>query len=247
MEKLIITHRDNCPDHERWKARFPALQRVIHRADAVLAANDCEVKLEAGGAWQVSSDVRVVHTPGHTAGSLCVLVATAGDTVLFTGDHLAYSATRKVRAVCTRWSAGVALATLHSSPCSHRPDSSVGVGRVQAVQPRQRGRASGVPPPPGRRRRLPLHVDPARPRTHGTHLSGCFPSTLSSRSCVLHMAPPGRRGLGRWRKKTRRCGPRRPLLSVKTLPTACSLSATTSDHSQLFEFSWFDVLCGCEK
>jgi len=191
VEKLIITHRDNCPDHERWKARFPALQRVIHRADAVLAANDCEVKLEAGGAWQVSSDVRVVHTPGHTAGSLCVLVATAGDTVLFTGDHLAYSATRKVRAVCTRWSAGVALATLHSSPCSHCPDSSVGVGRVQAVQPRQRGRASGVPPPPGRRRRLPLHVDPARPRAHGKHIPRSCPLLFVTLSvftimCVAH-------------------------------------------------------------
>jgi len=132
-----------------------------------------------------------VHTPGHTAGSLCVLVATAGDTVLFTGDHLAYSATRKVRAVCTRWSAGVALATLHSPPCSHCPDSSVGVGRVQAVQPRQRGRASGVPPPPGRRRRLPLHVDPARPRAHGKHIPRSCPLLFVTLSvftimCVAH-------------------------------------------------------------
>ena len=53
VEKLIITHRDNCPDHERWKARFPALQRVIHRADAVLAANDCEVRQADAPSWSI--------------------------------------------------------------------------------------------------------------------------------------------------------------------------------------------------
>jgi hypothetical protein len=31
VAKMIITHRDNMHDHEKWKARFPKLQRVIHR------------------------------------------------------------------------------------------------------------------------------------------------------------------------------------------------------------------------
>ena len=43
----------------------------------------------------MATDVRIIHTPGHTAGSLCVMVDTAQDTALFSGDHLAYSASKK--------------------------------------------------------------------------------------------------------------------------------------------------------
>jgi glyoxylase-like metal-dependent hydrolase (beta-lactamase superfamily II) len=36
-----------------------------------------------------------LYPQGHTAGSLCVMVETDVDTVMFTGDTLAYSASRK--------------------------------------------------------------------------------------------------------------------------------------------------------
>jgi hypothetical protein len=31
IEKIIITHSDNIEGHEKWKARFPDVQRIIHR------------------------------------------------------------------------------------------------------------------------------------------------------------------------------------------------------------------------
>ena len=94
IDKLIITHRDNFPGHEKWKERFPSLQRIIHRADAMGTASECEVKLDSGSSWQPSNDVRILHTPGHTAGSICIQVSTPKDTVLFTGDHLAYTTSK---------------------------------------------------------------------------------------------------------------------------------------------------------
>ena len=75
----------------RWHERFPTAQRVIHRTDAIGTAGKCEILLEGEGSWNPGNDFEIIHTPGHTAGSLCVMVKTAGDTVLFTGDHLAYS------------------------------------------------------------------------------------------------------------------------------------------------------------
>jgi glyoxylase-like metal-dependent hydrolase (beta-lactamase superfamily II) len=58
-------------------------------------ASKCEVLLDGGGTWAPYDDVVIIHTPGHTPGSLCVMVDTEIDTVLFSGDHLAYSASRK--------------------------------------------------------------------------------------------------------------------------------------------------------
>lgn len=95
VQKIIVTHSDNIADHQKWKDRFPNLQRIIHRADAKETAGEFELKLEGGGIWNPSSDVQIIHTPGHTAGSLSILVRTKKDVVVFTGDHLAYSASRK--------------------------------------------------------------------------------------------------------------------------------------------------------
>lgn len=59
------------------------------------SAAKCEVLLDGGGTWEPYNDVLIIHTPGHTPGSLCVLVKTGRDTVLFSGDHIAYSASRR--------------------------------------------------------------------------------------------------------------------------------------------------------
>lgn len=68
-----------------------------HRTDAMGSAAKCEVLLDGGGTWSPYDDVLIIHTPGHTPGSLCVMVDTGvdTDTVLFSGDHIAYSASRK--------------------------------------------------------------------------------------------------------------------------------------------------------
>ena len=31
LAMIILTHKDDIADHDKWKSRFPAAQRVIHR------------------------------------------------------------------------------------------------------------------------------------------------------------------------------------------------------------------------
>ena len=53
---------------------------------------NCAYDLYVGlGEWEPAPGFKIVHTPGHTPGSLCILIQTTQDTVLFTGDSLAYS------------------------------------------------------------------------------------------------------------------------------------------------------------
>jgi len=92
---LILTHRDDVADHNKWKDRFPNLERIIHRSDVYPITEDCEIKLQGSGQWHPDPSITIIHTPGHTAGSLCIEVATMKDTVLFTGDHIAYSVKTK--------------------------------------------------------------------------------------------------------------------------------------------------------
>lgn len=94
LRYIVLTHMDDVADHAKWRARFPRAERIIHKTDVLANTQDCEVQLEGGGEWFPEADFRLVHTPGHTAGSICVEVKTRKDTVLFTGDHLAYSASK---------------------------------------------------------------------------------------------------------------------------------------------------------
>ena len=55
IDKIIITHRDNVHDLDKWKTRFPQATRVIHRADVDASTTTCEIKLESGGSWQVAN------------------------------------------------------------------------------------------------------------------------------------------------------------------------------------------------
>lgn len=106
VDTIIFTHKDDIPHHEKWKARFPNAQRIIHRTDAISKARDMEIKLEGTGVWKPAEDYQIIHTPGHTAGSLCVLYKTTKDAVLFTGDTLAYSASRKALEGFKRYNQG---------------------------------------------------------------------------------------------------------------------------------------------
>ncbi|WMV13799.1 hypothetical protein MTR67_007184 [Solanum verrucosum] len=56
-------------------------KQVDHSTAAV------EIKLEGSGPWNLGDDVTLVHTPGHTEGSVCLLYKP--HKVLFTGDHFA--------------------------------------------------------------------------------------------------------------------------------------------------------------
>ena len=92
---IILTHKDDIYDHDRWSQRFPATKRVMHMADVTKDTDPVEIQLSSKDSWQIAEDVTILHTPGHTAGSLCILVRTeGGESAMFTGDHLAYSAKR---------------------------------------------------------------------------------------------------------------------------------------------------------
>lgn len=68
---------------------------VCDRTDAIGNSSKCEVLLEGGGFWTPETYFDILHTPGHTAGSLSILVRTNKENVLFTGDHLAYTDSHK--------------------------------------------------------------------------------------------------------------------------------------------------------
>ena len=67
----------------------------VCRTDAIGNASKCEIRLEGGGFWTPETFFDIIHTPGHTAGSLSILVRTGKENVMFTGDHLAYTDSHK--------------------------------------------------------------------------------------------------------------------------------------------------------
>jgi glyoxylase-like metal-dependent hydrolase (beta-lactamase superfamily II)/ferredoxin len=89
---IVLSHRDDVADHERWADRF-GCPRWIHAADAD-AAPTAERRLEGEQELRLDADLRLIPTPGHTAGSL---VALLGEQILFSGDHLWWN--REQRAV----------------------------------------------------------------------------------------------------------------------------------------------------
>lgn len=83
---LLLTHRDDVADHEKFRERF-GCERVIHRDDGKglrgverFLSNEEPVALEP--------DLVAIPVPGHTRGSVAYLWQ---ETYLFTGDHLAWS------------------------------------------------------------------------------------------------------------------------------------------------------------
>jgi glyoxylase-like metal-dependent hydrolase (beta-lactamase superfamily II) len=86
LAAIVLSHRDDVADHDRWAARF-GCPRWIHAADAD-AAPGAEQRLHGQESLDLDPDLRLIPTPGHTAGSL---VALLGGQILFSGDHLWWS------------------------------------------------------------------------------------------------------------------------------------------------------------
>lgn len=81
VSTMVLTHRDDVADHRKFRDRF-GCERVIHRADLSGDTRDCERVID--GDLDLAADLRVIHVPGHTRGSIALLHRD----VLFTGDHL---------------------------------------------------------------------------------------------------------------------------------------------------------------
>ncbi|KAG6758072.1 hypothetical protein POTOM_038406 [Populus tomentosa] len=60
---------------------------------------DVETKLQGSGPWNLGRDVQLIHTPGHTEGSVCLFYKPLK--ILFTGDHLLMTETGL--SICERY------------------------------------------------------------------------------------------------------------------------------------------------
>ncbi|KAE8673761.1 CASP-like protein, putative isoform 1 [Hibiscus syriacus] len=82
---MFLTHKDDVADHGKWSKRF-SCDRILHSEDVEVCTSDVEIKLKGNGPWSLGNDIMLIHTPGHTEGSVCLLHKSLK--ILFTGDHL---------------------------------------------------------------------------------------------------------------------------------------------------------------
>lgn len=90
VSKLLLTHRDDVADHERFRAAF-GCERVLHRRDAAALGGAAERLLEGNEPVEIVPGLLAIPTPGHTRGHVVYLWR---ETFLFSGDHLAFSPRR---------------------------------------------------------------------------------------------------------------------------------------------------------
>ncbi|THU71701.1 hypothetical protein C4D60_Mb04t04270 [Musa balbisiana] len=81
----IYNNRDDVGDHEKWSKRMQC-ERILHSGDVEISTADVENKLCGEGPWDIATDFKLIYTPGHTEGSVCLYYKPLK--VLFTGDHL---------------------------------------------------------------------------------------------------------------------------------------------------------------
>jgi glyoxylase-like metal-dependent hydrolase (beta-lactamase superfamily II)/ferredoxin len=87
---MFLTHGDDVADHAYWRERL-GCDRIIHAADAGWSRGEWERLITGEDEAELAPDLRIIPVPGHTEGSCCLLYR---DSVLFTGDHLAWSERR---------------------------------------------------------------------------------------------------------------------------------------------------------
>jgi glyoxylase-like metal-dependent hydrolase (beta-lactamase superfamily II)/ferredoxin len=86
---MLLTHRDDVADHDKFAKHF-GLTRVMHRRDAPVHGGPMERFLEGDDPVELLPGFTAIPTPGHTAGHMCFHLRSPTGNILFTGDHLAY-------------------------------------------------------------------------------------------------------------------------------------------------------------
>lgn len=82
IQRIFLTHADDVADAPRYAAAFAA-EMIIHAGDRHAAPT--ATVITGDEPRDITPGCRVIPTPGHTAGSQCLLI---DDRWLFTGDHL---------------------------------------------------------------------------------------------------------------------------------------------------------------
>jgi len=110
---MFLTHVDDTADHEKWAEHYPNMKRIFHSGDLGPGnwrrdkeLENCEVILhgtsteESFKAWTLNGkeledigqeEFLVLHTPGHSRGSISLYYRPTEGGVLFTGDTLGWS------------------------------------------------------------------------------------------------------------------------------------------------------------
>jgi len=97
---MVLTHRDDVADQERWAKAF-GCRRWIHQADAD-AAPGAECLVQGTCPVVLDQAMQLIPCPGHTPGSM-VLVLGSTRPVLFSGDHLWWNPTNAVLVASERY------------------------------------------------------------------------------------------------------------------------------------------------
>jgi len=90
VSQMLLTHRDDIADHERFREKFDC-ERIMHAEDGARRIG-IEQVVEGEDVVQLSEDLLAIPTPGHTRGHVVFLYQ---GRFLFTGDHLAWSPSRQ--------------------------------------------------------------------------------------------------------------------------------------------------------
>lgn len=89
VRHMLLTHKDDVADHERFAKKF-GCERVMHADDGAEQLG-VERIIHGEDPVRLDTDVLAIPTPGHTRGHVVFLYK---NKFLFTGDHLAWSAAR---------------------------------------------------------------------------------------------------------------------------------------------------------
>ena len=87
VTRMLLTHQDDVADHAKFHERF-GCERVMHADDRW---RDIEWRPKGWDPIDLGDDILMIPTPGHTRGHAVFLYR---QKYLFTGDHLAWSASR---------------------------------------------------------------------------------------------------------------------------------------------------------
>lgn len=90
VQRMLLTHKDDIAAHDSFRKRF-GNSRTMHKDDGALRLG-VEQIIEGEGPVDLGDDFLAIPTRGHTRGHMVFLYR---QKFLFTGDHLAWSPTRK--------------------------------------------------------------------------------------------------------------------------------------------------------